>query len=82
MISGRLCLIFNAAPRYREAIYKLIDNEYDCDWYFGPTHSGIKELDFNLLGNVSHYKICGDPQRLYWQKGIIPILFKKNTMSF
>ena len=58
----------------------MIDNEYDCDWYFGPTHSGIKELDFNALRNVSHYKIWGNSQRLYWQRGIIPILFKKYSV--
>lgn len=82
MIKGKLCLIFNAAPKYREAIYSLIDEEYDCDWYFGPTHSGIKEMDFNILKNVNHYKIWGNPQASYWQRGIISLLFRRKYNVF
>lgn len=38
----KLCLIYNTAPRYREAVLRVIDKEYDCDWYFGYTHTDIK----------------------------------------
>ena len=48
----KLCLIYNTAPRYREAIFKAIDQEFDCDWYFGPTKTDIKEMDTSLLKNV------------------------------
>ena len=41
----KLCLIYNTAPRYREAIFRAIDTEYDCDWYFGYTRTDIKEMD-------------------------------------
>ena len=41
-INKKLCLIYNTAPRYREAIYQAIDNEYDSDWYFGKTKTDIK----------------------------------------
>ena len=52
----KLCLIYNTAPRYREAIFKAIDQEFDCDWYFGPTKTDIKEMDTSLLKNVKYYK--------------------------
>ena len=82
MIDGKLCLIFNLAPKYREAIYKLIDKKYNCDWYFGAAYSGIKELDFDILKNVYHYKTLGNPQRLYWKRGIISLLFRKKYNVF
>lgn len=31
----KLCLIYNTAPRYREAMFHAIDQVYACDWYFG-----------------------------------------------
>lgn len=82
MLHRKLCLIFNAAPKYREAIYKLIDENYDCDWYFGPAAYGIKELDYTLLATVHHYKTCGNPRFLYWQRDIITLLFKKKYDIF
>lgn len=32
----RLCLIYNFAPHYREAIFRLINAEYACDWFLAP----------------------------------------------
>ena len=64
-MSKKLCLIYNTAPRYREAIFRAIDNEYDCDWYFGKTKSDIKEMDTSLLKNVTYYKTYGNPQKLF-----------------
>ena len=51
----KLCVIYNTAPRYREAVFRAIDKEYDCDWYFGETKSDIKEMDTSLLKNVTYY---------------------------
>lgn len=51
----KLCIIYNTAPRYREAIFRMLDNEYDCDWYFGPTTTDIKEMDVSFLKNVSMF---------------------------
>lgn len=52
----KICVIYNTAPRYREAVFRAIDKEYDCDWYFGKTKSDIKEMDTSLLKNVTYYK--------------------------
>lgn len=33
VIGMKICLFFNTPSIYREAIYKMIDKEYDCDWF-------------------------------------------------
>lgn len=78
----KLCVIYNTAPRYREAIFKAIDEEYDCEWYFGETKSDIKEMDLSLLKHACYYKYYGKPSKLYWKKGILPLLFKKENRTF
>lgn len=78
----KLCIIYNTAPRYREAIFRAIDAEYDCDWYFGPTKSDIKEMDISLLKNVAYYQTQGNPNKYYWKKGILKLLFKKKYQNY
>ena len=51
----KLCIIYNTAPHYRESVFRAIDNEYDCDWYFGETNNDIKEMDTSLLKNVDYF---------------------------
>ena len=75
-------MIYNTAPRYREAVFRMIDAEYDCDWYFGETKSDIKEMDTSLLRNVKYYKSIGNPTKFYWKKGILKLLFKKKYKNF
>lgn len=79
---GKLCLIYNTAPHYRSAIFKAIDKQYDCDWYFGPTLSDIKEMDTSILKNVSYYKTIGNPSKLYYKFGILKLLFKNKYNTF
>ena len=78
----KLCLIYNTAPRYREAVFRAIDVEYDCDWYFGETKTDIKEMDVSLLKIVKYYKTIGNPSRLYWKKGLLKLLFRKEYQNF
>lgn len=78
----KLCIIYSIAPRYREAIFKLIDKEYDCDWYFGHTKTDIKEMDFSLLKHVSFYKSLGNPRRFNWRCGILKLLFNRKYNCF
>lgn len=81
-MSKKLCLIYNTAPRYREAIFRAIDNEYDCDWYFGKTKTDIKEMDLDLLKRVAYYRTIGDSSKLYWKCGILKFLFYKKYHNF
>ena len=79
---NKLCLIYNTAPRYREAIFRAIDAEYDCEWYFGETKTDIKEMDLSLLKNAHYYKYCGNPNKFYWKKGILRLLFNRQRKVF
>lgn len=82
MSNQKLCLIYNTAPRYREAIFRAIDKDYDCDWYFGPTKSDIKEMDTSQLKNVIYYKTYGNPQKYYIKWGMLGLLFKKQYQTY
>ena len=76
---NKLCLIYNFAPKYREGIFRLIDQTYDCDWYFGRNSTDIKGLDLSALRNAKEIpsnKIFGN---WYWQKGVICLLGKYET---
>ena len=78
----KLCIIYNTAPHYRESVFRAIDNEYDCDWYFGETNNDIKEMDTSLLKNVDYYKIVGNPLKIFWKRGILKLLFMKKYQNF
>lgn len=41
----KLCCIFNTPSLYREAIYKKIDENYDCNWFFENTDNKLKMFD-------------------------------------
>lgn len=77
----KLCLIYNIAPHYREAIFKAIDKEYDCDWFFGKMKSDIMEMDISLLKSAHYYKCYGNHARLYW-KCCVDKLFMKKYKTF
>lgn len=67
----KLSLIFNIAPYYRKRIYQLIDNSYDCNWFFGENKSNIKSMDLNLLKHVTigqNHKLF--LPNIYWQRGV------------
>ena len=75
----KLCLIYNFAPKYRKCIYQLIDNCFNCDWYFGNNFTDIKGLELSVLKNakeVPNILLFGN---WYWQKGIIKLISKYNT---
>lgn len=61
--------IYNTAPHYREAIFRAIDAEYDCDLYFGHTKSDIKEMDTLQLKIVAYYRTIGNAGKRYFKWG-------------
>lgn len=77
----KLCYVGKTAPRYREAIFKAMDAEYDIDWYFGETKSDIKEMDKSQLKHVTTYKTFGNSDKCSWKRGIISLLFKKKYQN-
>lgn len=80
---SKLCLIFNLAPKYREGIFRLIDNEYDCDWYFGKNETDIRGLDLDLLKHVTLVEnVTVFRKPFYFQKNILPLLWNSNYQTY
>ena len=78
-----LCLIYNFAPRYRERIYRLIDEEYDCEWFFGNNSTDIKGFDLSVLKHVEilQNKFVGRTP-WYFQKGVLKLVRKKEYSTY
>jgi len=45
----KLCLIHNFAQHYRSEVFQLIDEAYDCDFFFGDKYLDVKKMDYALL---------------------------------
>lgn len=57
MSKKRVCMFFNDLALYRKAIYKMLDEEYDCDWYIEDTDTGVKEFDETELKRVQRLPV-------------------------
>lgn len=77
-----LCCFFNAPSLYREAIYKKIDQLYECDWYFGDYDEKVKLFDTRVLKNVNFLHVGNAGKRIYWTYGLLPLLFNKKYKSY
>lgn len=72
----RLCLIYNYAQAYRTAIFKAIDQEYDCDFFFGDSYLDVKKMDYSALkGKVTEVHNIRW-RKFYYQRGVLPLLRK------
>ena len=45
-------MFFNDLAIYRRAIYMMLDEEYDCEWYIEDTDTKVKEFSASDLKNV------------------------------
>lgn len=53
----KLCIIYNFAQHYRTSIFRLLDKEFDCDFFFGQSYLDIKKMDYSLLrGKITEQK--------------------------
>lgn len=81
----KICCIFNLAPHYRASIFKLMDKELDCDFYFGDkVESKIKKLDYSSLNNFKKEtrNISILNTSFIWQVGVVHLIFKKQYKHF
>lgn len=76
----KLCIIYNFAQKYREGIYKLFEQQYDCHWVFGNNVSDIKGLDLSLLNSVTTIKNQKLVGPLYYQEGVPSLLNAHDTL--
>ena len=79
MMRSTVCCIFNIGPHYRAPIYKLMDQELKCDFYFGDrVESPIKLMDYTALKGykktVTNKKVLGTG--FVWQTSIWKLVFK------
>lgn len=45
----KFCLIYNYAQHYRTSIFRLIDQEFDCDFFFGDSYLNVKKWTIRCL---------------------------------
>lgn len=76
----KLCIIYNFAQKYREGIFNLLEQQYDCHWVFGNNNSDIKPLDYTLFRSVQEVKNRKLFGPVYYQNGVIPLLKKYDTI--
>ncbi|RRQ48841.1 glycosyltransferase family 1 protein [Maribacter algicola] len=82
MIEPKICCIFNLAPHYRAPIFKLMDQELGCDFYFGDrVQTPIKTMEVTeLKGYQKTLKNIYIPKTGFeWQKGAWTLIFKPYT---
>lgn len=73
-----LCIIYNSAPHYREGIFRLIENEFKCTWFFGPDYGNIKRMDTSFMDEC-HFLEEKRFKGWYWQLGVQNLLSKFET---
>lgn len=83
-----LCCIFNYAPRYRESIYKKIDEAFDTQFIFGREVvegkvSGIAKLDYSIFKHkpIENRNILL-LKKVMWRTKICTLPFRKKYKSF
>ncbi|WP_298480621.1 glycosyltransferase [uncultured Maribacter sp.] len=78
-MKNKICCVFNLAPHYRLSIYKLMDEQLECDFYFGDkVDAPIKLLNYSELkgykSELKNSKILNTS--FTWQKGAWKLIFK------
>ena len=74
----KLCLVINVAAIYRAPIFKMIDQEFGCDFYIGDKVGyPIKLMDYKELNGFKEIlKFKKLFANFYWQNGALPLVFK------
>jgi len=74
----KICCIFNVAPHYNAPIYRLMDQELDCHFYFGDRiHMPINLMNYDELKGFSGLlRYVPLFSHFYWQRGSLKTLFK------
>lgn len=63
----KMLIVYNFAQKYRTAIFKAIDENWECKWIFGKNTTDIKGMDTSCLKNVEYVdnKKCFGP---FWKQ--------------
>lgn len=72
----KLCIVYNFAAHYRQSIFKLIDDTFDCTWLFGKANQDIRKMDYSIfkasITEVDTRRFAG----LTFQKKVLGLLRK------
>lgn len=80
-----LCCIFNYPPHYREAIYRLMDEELHPHFYFGDRVAGgqIQEMDCTKLeGYRGRFRCVTYKRKILWMSKILGLLFRREYTCY
>lgn len=79
---GKLCMLYNFAPAYREGIFKEIDRNWETQWFFGDNDTDINGLDLKLLSNVFVLENKRLHGHWYWQKGAVKLSGRNDFSTY
>lgn len=75
---GKICFIFNTPSLYRKLIYTKMDEEFDCDWYFGDWDANVKGFDTSCLKHPVQYLHVNNPGKAWYSvEGVTSLLKDK-----
>lgn len=72
---NRICFYFNKPAKYRESIYRKMEEEFEADWHFGQSRNNLKLFDPSDFRNVVFHNSLAN-SKVKWTKGILSLLFK------
>lgn len=72
-----ICCIFNYPTHYRKNIYKLMEDELECDFYFGDVlKKKLKMIDFNIFDRPQILCRTKKIGLITWNPGTVKLSFK------
>lgn len=78
----KLCLVFNIPAYYNEPTYLKLEEEYDCEWFFGDWNTDIKKMDVGQFKHCHFLRVNHQSSHLFSQNGMISILCNKEHHTF
>lgn len=74
----KLCIIYNFAQKYREGIFALIEQLYDCHWVFGSNNTDIKGMDLSKLSDVTQVQTRTILKKFTYLPGTLSLIRRFN----
>lgn len=79
---NKLCCIFRKPALYREPIHRLMEKEFNIDWYFGDNDEDVKCYNTSFLEHCTILPRKKITSSLYYVKGELSLLFKKDYNTY
>lgn len=78
MAPKRLLVVYNSAAHYRESIFRLMDESFDCDYVFGQENGNIKQFDTSVLDGAVTLVKNKRIGHFYYQHGVLRKSLRNN----